>query len=318
MDYKNFNSKHFFLQELSEDVYAAIAIDGGAAISNAGLMDLGGQILVFDTFLTPRAAKDLSILSAEKFVHRPQLIINSHYHNDHIWGNQALLPKAQILSSSRTRNLILTEGMLEYEWYAAHAKEKLQFYMEQQQSARNSDEQENLKIWIGYYQGLTEAFPALEVKIPAITFDDHLEIHGEKQTARLIEFAGGHTGSDTILFLPRSGIVFMSDLLFVGCHPYLADGDPQKWLSILQEISLLDAKTFVPGHGPVGNMEDIKLMIAYIDHCFDSAQKLVDAGVSSEADISSVEIPAAFQDWKLPGFFLANIKFLIKKSTSVS
>jgi glyoxylase-like metal-dependent hydrolase (beta-lactamase superfamily II) len=313
MDYKNFNSKHFVLKELSEDVYAAIATDGGYAVSNAGLMDLGGLILVFDTFLTPRAAKDLSILSAEKFVHRPQLIVNSHYHNDHIWGNQALLPKAQILSSSCTRNLILTEGKREYDWCAIHSEEKFQFYQEQLQSTINADEQEKLKMWVGYYRGLVEAFPALEVKVPAITFDDHLEIHGEKQTARVIEFTGGHTGSDTILYLPQSGTVFMSDLLFVGCHPYLADGDPQKWLSILQEISLLDAKTFVPGHGPVGSMEDIKHTIAYIDHCFDCAQKLVDAGVPSEADLSGVEIPAAFQDWKLPEFYLANIKFLIEK-----
>lgn len=37
------NSKHFTLQELAKGVFAAIAIDGGVAICNAGVVDLGGQ-----------------------------------------------------------------------------------------------------------------------------------------------------------------------------------------------------------------------------------------------------------------------------------
>jgi len=43
-------SKHFTLHQLAEGVYAAIATDGGAACCNAGLIDLGGQVVVFDTF----------------------------------------------------------------------------------------------------------------------------------------------------------------------------------------------------------------------------------------------------------------------------
>lgn len=317
MDYTNFHSKHFDLQMLSQDVYAAIATDGGAAICNAGLIDLGGQILVYDTFLTPRAAKDLSILSAEKFVHRPQLIINSHYHNDHIWGNQALLPKAQILSTTQTRNLILTEGKLEYEWHAEHSKEKLQFYLEQQITTQNPDELENLKMWIGYYQGLAEAMPSLEVKVPAITFDDHLEIHGEKQTARLIEFIGGHTGSDTVLYLPQAGVVFMSDLLFVGCHPYLADGDPKQLLNILSEIRQLGVSQFIPGHGPVGTIDDVDLLMDYIQQCFDISQNLVDSGDVSEETIAAIKIPGAFTHWKLPQFFQSNIRFVVKNLSAM-
>ena len=34
-------SEHFELHELAEGVYAAIAIEGGAAFSNAGIVDLG-------------------------------------------------------------------------------------------------------------------------------------------------------------------------------------------------------------------------------------------------------------------------------------
>jgi len=35
-------SEYFDLHQLAEGVYAAIAIEGGAAFSNAGIVDLGG------------------------------------------------------------------------------------------------------------------------------------------------------------------------------------------------------------------------------------------------------------------------------------
>ncbi len=92
-------SKHFVLHSLDEGISAAIAEDGGSAISNAGLIDLGGQILVFDTFLTPQAATDLR-RSATELGRVPQIVINSHYHNDHIWGNQVFASDAQIVSST--------------------------------------------------------------------------------------------------------------------------------------------------------------------------------------------------------------------------
>jgi hypothetical protein len=44
------NSRHFSLQQPNEGNYAAIASEGGAAISNAGLIDLGRFSLVFTRF----------------------------------------------------------------------------------------------------------------------------------------------------------------------------------------------------------------------------------------------------------------------------
>lgn len=88
----------------------AIAQDGGAAISNSSLIDLGGKIIVFDTFLTPQAAGDLQQFVIDKYGRKPRIVINSHYHNDHIWGNQVFASEALIISSTRTRELRVTAG----------------------------------------------------------------------------------------------------------------------------------------------------------------------------------------------------------------
>ena len=56
---QDFSSKHFKIEKLSDGIYAAIHSFGGYAICNSGIVDLGDKVLVFDTFLTVEAAKDL-------------------------------------------------------------------------------------------------------------------------------------------------------------------------------------------------------------------------------------------------------------------
>jgi len=173
-------------------------------------------------------------------------------------------------------------------------------------------------MWIGYYAGLVEAMPHLSVCMPGITFNNRLEIHGSKHTAELITFEGAHTGSDTVLHLPRKGIIFMSDLFFLGYHPYLADGDPHQLLKSLEELSQLDATCFVPGHGSVGTLDDLKVFIEYIDYCLDTAQTLVKEGSDYEDRIAELKVAESYKHWQLPQFFQANIRFLCQRLTSAS
>src|SRR5512143_1947328 len=111
-----FPSDHFSLHQLTDGVYAAIATDGGAAISNAGIVDLGGRTLVYDTFMTPQAGRDLRLAATQLTGREPELVVNSHYHNDHIWGNQAFGPATLFVSSAQTLKLMHTSGVEELQW----------------------------------------------------------------------------------------------------------------------------------------------------------------------------------------------------------
>jgi len=93
------DSKHFRLQQLAEGVYAAIHREGGGAIGNAGIVDLGDRTLVYDTFIAPQPAEDLRA-AAEALTGRPvDTVINSHWHSDHMWGNQVFGQDTDILST---------------------------------------------------------------------------------------------------------------------------------------------------------------------------------------------------------------------------
>ncbi len=65
---------------------------------------------MYDTFTSPQAAEDLRQAAEQLFSRPARIVINSHYHNDHIWGNQAFGQDVDIISTAKTRQLILTEG----------------------------------------------------------------------------------------------------------------------------------------------------------------------------------------------------------------
>lgn len=97
--------KNFFIQQLAPGVWAAIQNDkGGHAISNAGIVDLGNKTLVFDAFINPDAANELRQTAEQLTKHPVSFLINSHYHDDHIRGNQAFVPGASIISTEWTKN----------------------------------------------------------------------------------------------------------------------------------------------------------------------------------------------------------------------
>jgi len=92
-------SKHFKLEKLADGVYATIHKIGGHAICNAGIIDLGGKTVIFDTFLSPTAAKELLKIVKELKLSPIAYVVNSHYHNDHIRGNQVFGDNVIIIST---------------------------------------------------------------------------------------------------------------------------------------------------------------------------------------------------------------------------
>ena len=110
----------------------------------------------------------------------------------------------------------------------------------------------------------------------------------------------------------------MSDLLFVGCHPYLGDGSPQRLLEVLNSIldgsaGVQNATCFVPGHGPVGALADLQRLAGYIQDCQQIAETLSVEGKTDQATIDSVPVPPAYAGWIVPRFFYANLRTLLGK-----
>lgn len=312
------DSKHFTVKALAEGVYAVIAREGGAAVCNAGIVDLGSMRLIFDAFLTPSAAEDLLLAAISHLGHVPDYVIDSHYHNDHIWGNQAFAPPAHIVASKRTCHLIQTAGKKELEEAKASTKQSLTHFREELKKAENEDQRRAAHLFLGYYEGLVMDLPRLAVRLPDVLFEGRLAFHGAKRSAELIAYDDCHTGSDALLFLPDEGVVFMGDLLFVGCHPYLGDGNAANLVKVLKEARDFKAERFIPGHGQPGTRQDLERMIRYIEGCMETARKLIKSGKTDKDSIAAIEIPKEYKDWGLTMFYHSNLKALCSRETADS
>ncbi len=116
-----------------------------------------------------------------------------------------------------------------------------------------------------------------------------------KRKGKLIAHTGGHSSSDAILYLPKDGVVFMADLLFTTGHPYLPDGDPDQIKAILAQVRKLQAKIYVPGHGPVGQASALDWMDAYIDNLNTLVREAIKKGATEE-EMGRIAMPKEYQD----------------------
>jgi len=305
-------SPHFHLVSLADGAYAAIATPGGAAVSNAGFVDLGEQTIIFDSFLTPRAAADLRV-AAENFTHRTiSYVINSHWHNDHIRGNQVFPPDTEILSTRITRGLIENKAFLEVQQDAEVAPGRIREMDDLAAAEGDPDKKAELANLGGYYRTLAESTQRLKLRPPTWVFEGRLVFHGSKQTAELIEVGPAHCENDMLLHLPEAKSVFASDLIFIESHPYLTEADPDNWLRALDLIERLAPETIVPGHGPLGRMEDLQRMRGYLMYLIELAGRLVDRNDPVEA-VYQQSIPPAYARWKLGQFYHTNLLYLYNR-----
>jgi glyoxylase-like metal-dependent hydrolase (beta-lactamase superfamily II) len=306
---QNFHSKHFDTKRLAPNVYAAIAKNGGAAICNAAVIDLGNEVLVFDPFMTPQAATDLLHFIQTNIKKPVKYVVNSHAHNDHIRGNQVFENATIIATPSIAESILKTEPVeIADEKKQAPARAR---YYDSLPPAKDSWQRTEDSIWKGYYNGMVASHPVLKTTLPTVLFSDSLAIVGTNTTVKLLTYGDGHTPSDLFLYLPEENIAFMGDLLFVNYHPWLGDSKPSDWINYLQKVQQLNVKTLVPGHGAVGNGDDVEAMINYMEAVGKIVTEARGQNISNEQILA--KIPVQFTAWHLRNFFVPNVRILMSQ-----
>ncbi|MFI5185959.1 MAG: MBL fold metallo-hydrolase [Chitinophagales bacterium] len=307
-------SKNFSIQQLAPGVWAAIQNDkGGHAISNAGIVDLGDRTLVFDAFINPDAAAELKQAAEQLTKHPVSFVINSHFHDDHIRGDQAFVPGASIISTEWTRNEMEKAEPEEREWARKNIKKQIEKAQQRLQVAKADEKEEDI-MWLGYYEAISQSLPKLKMILPDITFKDSMWIHGSLRSVLLVECHDGHTGSDAVMILPKEGIAFMGDILFVNRHPWFGDGHPDSLKKHLQRFYAdTSLKQFVPGHGAVAGKESLQRLIQYINDLQQAASDAVEKGVTDSVFEKS-PVLAAYKNWWFGRFYSDNLEVVYEKA----
>jgi cyclase len=291
-------SEHFDLIEVAAGAYAAIGVEGGGAYSNAGIVDLGDQTLIFDTFQTVRAAQDLRVAAEHLTGRQATAVIISHAHGDHWMGNQVFADHAPIIATEEIREQMSTtaENIKQLQEDPSKLKAMIQQNEAQLQAETDEGKRASLVALNARWRRTLEMLPTLELWLPNQTFDGKRVFHGTHRTAELLTKGKGHTSSDCYLVLPEERVAFVGDLAFFQCQPFMGYCDPEAWKAQLEGMERSDVETFVPGHGPVGTKADIALLRKYITALEDMVSRTVARGGTVE-DALQQSLPDPFDVW---------------------
>jgi glyoxylase-like metal-dependent hydrolase (beta-lactamase superfamily II) len=308
-------SQHYKLEKLADGIFAAIHNnEGGYAICNAGIIDLGDKTIVIDPFFSPAAARDLKkhaeLLTGKKV----SIVLNLDPHSDHTNGNQIFVPGADIISTVNARNYIKNHFEEEFASNKKSAPEEL-LKIQQKLKDASGHEKAELILWESEYKAIIESLPELKMTLPNIAVNDTVVIYGSKRKIILIPTGTGHTNGDMVAYLPDDKIIFMSDQLFVKCHPYFGDGDPESLKNNLKHIIELNPVIAVPGHGAVGDLNSLYQMIDYIETLTGLVRGEIKKG-TDENKVAQLPMPEKYNDYLIGSFYKVNLEFLYRKSTS--
>ena len=278
------NSDHYRFEQIAPHAWAAVAVDSGAGVGNAGIADLGGHSLVVDCGYTPGAARDLRA-AAEQLAGPVDRLFVTHADFDHYGGAHAFadLP---IMATETTAATIAEVGP----GRAAGTTEEMETYLAEleEQDAPEWEREQGRRI--------VAEIPGLELAFPTETFT------GERGlgSATAIECGAAHTASDSVVWLPGDRVLFAGDIVGVGSHLNLTRGHPPEyWLASLDRLAALEPEHVVPGHGPPAGPESLTNVRRYIETILELA-----------ATPGDHEVPPEYADWDFAEGFGQNIEAL--------
>ena len=302
-------SEHFNFHELADGVWAAIVIPTGLAASNSGIVDLGDRTLIFDTTLSPASAVNLRNAAEYLTGRTVTYVLNSHWHQDHVFGNAAFAPETEIYATARTSELIAEKIPAIMDEFKKHWPNQLKEWAESAKTAKDEAKRLDYEDGVRFAQSIIDTFPQLELRLPDHIFTDRVEFKGTKRTVEFVTFGGGHTDSDAFLYLTTERIIFAGDLLATKFQPGMSSGHPHEWLNILAKIKALDPIQLVSGHGELATIADVELIEQYINALLQMAKQNQHAGGTAES-AAPLQPPAFTEGWNNSEAFEENMKFL--------
>jgi cyclase len=241
--------------ELAEDIYAYTQPPGGWCLSNAGVIVGPDSALVVDTLATESRARRLREFVDDLCPCPGRMVINTHHHGDHNFGNQVFGPSAIIFAHERARTEMADTGL------ALTA------------------------LWPQVEWG------KIRVVLPIVTFVDRLTVHVGARRAELIHVGPAHTTNDVVVWLPDERVLFAGDVVLSGATPFNLMGSISGALTAIERLRELGPRTVVSGHGPVTGPEVFDENADYLAWIQQLANQGIEQGITPlqlarEADLT--------------------------------
>lgn len=277
--------------------HAYLMPDGGWGWSNAGLVVDGDQSLLVDTLYGLQLTADMlaTMAAALPAARHIDVLVNSHADGDHTFGNQ-LVKDARIVASSAT------------------LEEFFRIKPELMQSIIDDPDRFGPG---GHF--IKDNFPNeirfddIVLTAPTETFDRNLTLRVGDKDVHLINVGPAHTRGDTLVHVPQDRVVYTADVLFLGVHPAIWDGNLDGWIQACDLILAMDVDVVVPGHGPITDKAGVRLFKQYLVNVRNDTRKRFDAGMGIEEAARDIVFAPDYADWVSPERVVGCVNFLYKQ-----
>jgi cyclase len=285
-------------EKIAEGVYFATGTGVMTTMSNGLVIVNADHTMLVDTSVTPAAARALVAQIKAELTPKPiKYVFNSHYHFDHAHGNQIFGDDVEIVGHEYIRRMHLSNVLQQRTNRSFTDVLPGQIAQIKQRIAQATDPKERagLEASLGVTEAHMKATQEVVVKPPNVTFTDSMVLYKGGREVQLHFLGRGHTGGDTMVFLPAERIVFTGDFFEGrpggGVLSYLGDSFIDEWPASLERLKALDFDVIVPGHGaPLRERKQIEDFQNYLRDFWRQASALRTQGVTAEQATERIDL----------------------------
>jgi cyclase len=203
----------------------------------------------------------------------PFMLINTHWHGDHTGGNEGLHAAGfTIVAHQNTRRRLSTP--------------------------------QTMKMFH------RDVPPSPAGALPAVTFNDAMQIFHNSDDLDLLHFAPAHTDTDISIWFQNNDVLHVGDIWFNGVYPFIDEGSGGSIGGMIRASSTVlgmagkDTR-IIPGHGPLGTKADFQKYHDFLVAVRDKVAALK-AGGASEQEVIAKRPTAEFDGGLAKGFMNAD------------
>lgn len=196
---------------------------------------------------------------------KPDMVVLTHWHWDHIFGLPAL-PDTVSIASAQTRKEM--EELVPFSWSDEAIDERVREGTEIEFCAKAIKEE---------YQGHRD----IQVVLPDVTFDRRIEIDLDGVTCIVQHVGGDHAADSVIVYVKEEKILFLGDCIYPKMYAEKVHYTVKETLRLLDELDAFDADTYIPSHQRPWSKEEfrqetdkLRMMAKFTDLCGGDQQKI--------------------------------------------
>jgi glyoxylase-like metal-dependent hydrolase (beta-lactamase superfamily II) len=263
----DYEGNAFEFHKVRDDVYLAVGTGNLTVVCNASIVINQDDVLIVDSHTTPAGAWAL-LRELKRITPKPvRYVINSHFHVDHVHGNQIYPKDVEIIGHQFTRDMIAAGKSWSgraYDSVVGSVPDQIARLERQRADAADAAVRKDLERQLVIRGNFLAATKAVTPTPPTLTLVDRLTLFRGKREIRLLFLGRGHTGGDVVVHLPAEKLLMTGDLL-LRTVPYMGDCYPEEWIQTLERLKSLEFDVILGGHGtPFREREKIDHLQAYL------------------------------------------------------